>query len=65
MIRIHNVETDEIIDRPMTDREFAEYQKEFAKIQTEDAAKAALEVKKQEVLAKLGLTADEVSALLA
>jgi hypothetical protein len=31
----------------------------------EDAAKAAQEAKKQEVLAKLGLTADEVTALLA
>jgi hypothetical protein len=31
----------------------------------EDSAKAALETKKQEVLAKLGLTADEVAALLA
>ena len=31
----------------------------------EDAAKAAIEAKKQEVLAKLGLTADEVAALLA
>lgn len=30
-----------------------------------DAAKAGLETKKQEVLAKLGLTADEVVALLA
>ena len=30
-----------------------------------DAAKATLAAKKQEVLAKLGLTADEVTALLA
>lgn len=31
----------------------------------EEAAKTAIETKKQEVLAKLGLTADEVAALLA
>lgn len=31
----------------------------------DDAAKAASEAKKQEVLTKLGLTADEVAALLA
>lgn len=31
----------------------------------EDVAKAALEAKKQEVLEKLGLTAEEVAALLA
>ena len=53
----------------LTDAEVAElaYQQELAaeKKAEEDAAKAALEAKKQEVLAKLGLTADEVSALLA
>ena len=31
MIRIHNTETDEIIDREMTDEEFAAYQEESAK----------------------------------
>lgn len=53
----------------LTDAEVAElaYQAELAaeKKAEEEAAKAALEAKKQEVLAKLGLTADEVSALLA
>ena len=53
----------------LTDAEVAElaYQAELAaeKKAEEDAAKAALEAKKQEVLAKLGLTADEVSSLLA
>ena len=53
----------------LTDAEVAElaYQAELAaeKKAEEDAAKAALEAKKQEVLTKLGLTADEVSALLA
>jgi hypothetical protein len=53
----------------LTDAEVAElaYQAELAaeKKAEEDAAKAAQEAKKQEVLAKLGLTADEVAALLA
>ena len=53
----------------LTDAEIAElaYQAELAaeKKAEEDAAKAAIEAKKQEVLAKLGLTADEVAALLA
>ena len=53
----------------LTDAEVAElaYQAELAaeKKAEEDAAKAALEAKKQEVLTKLGLTADEVTALLA
>jgi biotin synthase-related radical SAM superfamily protein len=53
----------------LTDAEVAElaYQAELAaeKKAEEDAAKAALEAKKQEVLEKLGLTSDEVAALLA
>ena len=53
----------------LTDAEVAElaYQAELAaeKKAEEDAAKAALEAKKQEVLEKLGLTAEEVAALLA
>jgi len=53
----------------LTDAEVAEltYQAELAaeKKAEEDAAAAALEAKKLEVLEKLGLTADEVAALLA
>jgi hypothetical protein len=53
----------------LTDAEVAElaYQAELAAEQKaeEDAAAAALEAKKLEVLAKLGLTSDEVAALLA
>ena len=53
----------------LTDAEVAEltYQAELAaeRKAEADAAKAALEAKKQEVLAKLGLTQDEVAALLA
>lgn len=40
MIRIHNTETDEIIDREMTDEEFADYQADCA------ASLAALEAAK-------------------
>jgi len=53
----------------LTDAEVAElaYQAELSaeKKAEEESAKAELEAKKQEVLAKLGLTADEVTALLA
>ena len=58
---------EEIIE--LTDAEVAElaYQAELAaeKKAEEDAAAAALEEKKLAVLVKLGLTADEVTALLA
>lgn len=64
-----NCETKEEKIITLTDAEVAElaYQAELAaeKKAEEEAAKAALEAKKQEVLAKLGLTSDEVAALLA
>lgn len=61
--------TGETVEIELTEAELAEiaYQAELiADQQAEaEAVKAALEAKKQEVLAKLGLTADEVTALLA
>jgi hypothetical protein len=64
MIRIHDTEIDEVIDREMTPEEYEIYQERVAKTESEDAAKAALEAKKQEVLTRLGITADEAAALL-
>ena len=65
MVRIHNTETDEIIDREMTDEEFQEYTAEVETREAEESAKVDAQVKKQEVLDKLGLTAEEVASLLA
>ena len=65
LIRIHNTEIDEVIDREMTVEEFKIYQERVATFQAEEAAKAEQAAKKQEVLAKLGLTADEINSLLA
>jgi len=64
MVRIHNTETDEVIDREMTNAEFAIYkadQELFAKRETEMQAKAA---EKSALLTKLGLTEDEAKLLL-
>ena len=64
MIRIHNLATDETIDREMTDAEFEQFQIE----QTEAKAKAAAEItkmaEKSALLAKLGITDDEAKLLL-
>jgi hypothetical protein len=67
MVRIHNSETDEIIDREMTDAEFAQWQKdqtEVAKIQAEVKSREELKSSAEAKLAKLGLTSDEIAALL-
>jgi hypothetical protein len=64
IIRIHNVETDELIDREMTAAEFKIYETnkevEAAK-QAEAESKAA---EKQALLDRLGITADEAKLLL-
>jgi acyl-CoA hydrolase len=64
VIRIHNAETDEVIDREMTDAEFAEYQANKA---TQAIAKAEAEAKenaKAAILDRIGLTADELKTIL-
>ena len=54
----------ELTDAELTQRE-ADLKEAQERVAKEDADKIALALKKQEVLKKLGLTADEVSALLA
>ena len=64
MVRIHNLETNEIIDREMNNAEFAQYeadQEAEAQRQAEEAAKAAA---RQAILDRLGLTEDEAKLLL-
>ena len=65
-IRIHNVETDEIIDREMTNAEFTQYQADQeadlarqAEAETKATAKEAAQAK----LATLGLTVEDLTAL--
>jgi hypothetical protein len=63
-IRIHNVATNEIIDREMTNDEFAAYEVEQ---QTKTAQQTEAEAKanaKAALLDKLGITAEEAQLLL-
>jgi hypothetical protein len=64
IIRIHNTETNEVIDREMTDSEFKAYEYEKARIAQEVAELAAKETEKNALLAKLGITSDEAKLLL-
>ena len=64
IIRIHNAETDEIIDREMTAAEFKEFeieQKKNAAIKAEAQAKAEA---KTALLERLGISEDEAKLLL-
>lgn len=67
MIRIHNVETGELIDREMTAEELAQYeadQADHAARAEAEAAKAAEKAAATAKLAALGLTAEEAQLLL-
>jgi hypothetical protein len=64
IIRIHNTETDEVVDREMTAAEFKIYEAE-QKLQQELKAQAdAKATAKTAILDRLGLTADELKTIL-
>ena len=64
MIRIHNTETNEIIDREMTNAEYAKYQADQAAETTRQAEAEAKATAKAALLNKLGITAEEAALLL-
>ena len=64
IIRIHNIETDEVIDREMNDAEFAQYQADQTARATAQAEAEAKETAKAAILDRLGLTADELKTIL-
>jgi hypothetical protein len=64
IVRIHDLSTDEVIDREMNDAEFAQYEADQAAEETRIAAEAAKAAEKEALLARLGITADEAKLLL-
>lgn len=64
IIRIHDTETNEVIDREMTDAEYKEHLAFIAKNEKAAELEAARESEKTLILEKLGLTADEAKLLL-
>ena len=64
MIRIHDLATDEIIDREMTDIEFSEYQANQERRAIEQAEAEAKATAKAALLAQLGITEEQAKLLL-
>lgn len=67
MIRIHNTQTNKIVDREMTDEEFAIYQKEEEEIKAIVDRENLKKINRESAINKLldlGLTEDEVKAFL-
>ena len=64
MVRIHNAEINEIVDREMNDNEFAQYEIDKANFEAAKAEAEAKEAARQAILDRIGLTADELKTIL-
>ena len=64
MVRIHDLSTNEIIDREMNDDEFAQHQADQAANAIAKAEAEAKAAARQAILDRIGLTADEAKLLL-
>jgi vacuolar-type H+-ATPase subunit H len=64
LIRIHNTETDEVIDREMTAAEFKIYEAEQKAQEIRKAEAEAKETQRQALLSRLGITEEEARILL-
>jgi hypothetical protein len=64
IVRIHDVSTDEVIDREMNDAEFEAWQADQAAQAIAKAEAEAKETAKAAILDRIGLTADELKTIL-
>jgi len=62
-IRIHNTQTNEVIDREMTDAEHEVFLAEKAATQAREQEAIAANTAKEALLARLGITAEESKLL--
>jgi hypothetical protein len=63
-IKIHNVETGEVIEREMNAEELAQRQTDKVAAEEQAQAEAQAMAKRQELLSKLGITEEEAKLLL-
>jgi hypothetical protein len=64
MVRIHDLSTDEVIDREMNDTEYADWQAQQTANAARQAEADAAAAAKAALLTKLGITAEEAQLLL-
>jgi hypothetical protein len=64
IIRIHNTDNDEVIDREMTDQEYQDYLLDLERIEIQKKEIAEKSVQRQELLGRLGITEEEAQLLL-
>jgi hypothetical protein len=63
-IRVHDSQTNEVIDREMNDDEFAQYELNQTEQSAKQAEAEAKATAKAAILDRLGLTADEAKLIL-
>ena len=64
IIRIHNSETDEIIDREMNDEEYEQHLVHIEQYKIEEGKRQAQAAAKAALLERLGITEEEAKLLL-
>jgi hypothetical protein len=64
MVRIHNTETNEVVDREMNDAEFAQYEADQAAQAEAQAEAEAKAIAKAALLEQLGITEEQAKLLL-
>ena len=64
IVRIHNQETDEVVDREMNDAEFAELQARQAESAAKQAETEAKATARAGLLTQLGITEEQAKLLL-
>lgn len=64
IVRVHNIETNEIIDREMNKIEIEAWQADQAAQAAKQAEEQAKLVKRAEILSRLGITEEEARILL-
>ena len=64
IIRIHDTELNEVIDREMTDEEFAAYEEQRAADEATESARVANAAAKAALLERLGISEEEAKLLL-
>jgi hypothetical protein len=63
-VRIHDIETNEVIDREMNDAEFAQYEADQTATAAQKAAEAQKAADKAALFVQLGITEEQAKLLL-
>lgn len=64
MVRIHDIKTNEIIDREMNNDEFAQYELDQVTELAKQTEAEKISAKREALLSKLGITEEEAKLLL-